>query len=663
MKNIFKRSLTMKTNKRTSGLVSLMALAMCFALAGSAHADITVGNAAFEDVPVGSGGYTYTYTPWYSDNEGGGPPAWISNGYYGDEPLPVNPAMVSTSDRVYQDLTDTDPSATYATGNTYIFSMDIGGRPGANDWELFFYDATAGDAATPLKLVTGSIPAGTEGNYQTFSMEYTATATEAGHNIGIGFRGVDYYVYFDNAAVSLSGGPTLTYPVSEENVAWNAVLTWDPPSTYTPSGYNVYVDTDPNVPGVPAQVEYYSLNQPGLSFDPPGDMAHGVTYYWRVEAIQTPVTTPPSDPNFVSSSIAWFSTVPDLPTITGQPQDQTVAAGDPATFTVVSPNATDYQWKKYVDGLDDPNVGDNSDTLAISNVQEINEGFYYCVVSNLSGTLASSQARLWTERLIGYWPMDNNADDAVVDVDGPIDGTVFGDPTWVAGITNQAINLEAHPTDPNKNDYVVLGDADDLNFRTSTDFTVSLWIKASSLDDEAAIISNKDWNSGSNTGWLISGSGNGQTWQWNYKGATGGRADYDPSGPILTNNEWRHLCVTHDRNGYATFYVDGEAQGQVNIAGSIGTLDPGLPTVIGTDGILGANWGAWLTAAIDEVKIYSYVLDPVEVALLYTTPSGKEACVELPEFDLNDDCEVNLVDIWLFQSKWLECYIVPTCIP
>ena len=298
------------------GWLGLVVLIACFGLAGNARADISVGNAAFDDVYVASGEYTYTITPWNSANEGGGPTPWITNGYYSGEPLPVTPAMITTCDRVYQDLTDTDPCSTYVAGNTYVFSMDIGGWAGYdNIWELFFYDATAGNPATPLQLETDSLPAGTEDNYQTISVEYTATADEDGHAIGIGFRGVYYYVYFDNATVELAAYASNPSPSSGVNgVQLDVILEWNAPSAYTPIGYNVYVDPNQQrvidaTTSTPLRPEdggitYKSVDQSGATFDPEPDLAVDTVYYWRVDAIMPGDV----DPNIVTGSIWHFST-------------------------------------------------------------------------------------------------------------------------------------------------------------------------------------------------------------------------------------------------------------------------------------------------------------------------------------------------------------------
>jgi len=213
----------------------------------------------------------------------------------------------------------------------------------------------------------------------------------------------------------------------------------------------------------------------------------------------------------------------------------------------------------------------------------------------------------------------------------------MGDEAWVAGHTDGALKFGGRT-------HVVLGTSSDLNFGTSTDFTVALWVKTTGWQDDSAIISNKDWNSGANTGWVIACQGGGSgSWQWNYKGETGPRRDYDPSGPELSDGQWHHLCVSHDRNGYATFYFDGQYQAQVDISASTGTLDSTYPTVIGTDGAEGLYWPYWFEGAIDDVRIYNTVLSDSEVRHL----SGIRG-------DLNDDAKVDFKDFAELGESWLD---------
>ena len=73
---------------------------------------------------------------------------------------------------------------------------------------------------------------------------------------------------------------------------------------------------------------------------------------------------------------------------------------------------------------------------------------------------------------------------------------------------------------------------------------------------------------------------------------------------------------------------------------------------------------------IDDVRIYSMVLTPLEIANLYLDfmPPGTWVCVEDPEnpldaFDLDGDCRITLGDIAEIALQWLECQREPdtTC--
>ncbi|MGD8499817.1 MAG: LamG domain-containing protein [Phycisphaerales bacterium] len=244
--------------------------------------------------------------------------------------------------------------------------------------------------------------------------------------------------------------------------------------------------------------------------------------------------------------------------------------------------------------------------------------------------------------IVGWWKLDGSANDSS---GNGVHGTLVGDPQWVAGYDGDALDFDG-------DDHALLGTASDLNFGDATDFSVALWIKTTGWQNDAAIISNKDWDSGSNTGWVIAGEGGGSgSWQWNYSGATGGRADYDPPGPTLSDGQWHHLCVTHDRDGMAKFYVDGAYQDERDISNSTGTIDAGYPTVIGTDGAEGTVWAYWFMGLIDDVRIYDRVLTAAEVPYLAGTRLRADV-YEDGKIDLKD--YVALADQWLDKQLWPE---------
>ena len=80
------------------------------------------------------------------------------------------------------------------------------------------------------------------------------------------------------------------------------------------------------------------------------------------------------------------------PYITGQPQPQTVSAGDTATFTVTATSSIplSYFWQK----ANVPIPGQNSETLVISNVTSNDVAQYSVIVSNQLGFVASAPATL-----------------------------------------------------------------------------------------------------------------------------------------------------------------------------------------------------------------------------------------------------------------------------
>ena len=172
----------------------------------------------------------------------------------------------------------------------------------------------------------------------------------------------------------------------------------------------------------------------------------------------------------------------------------------------------------------------------------------------------------------------------------------------------------------NGTQYVTLGQPADLQFGDSTDFTVAFWVKtAGGWTNDPSFISNKNWAAGANTGWILAGQQNGPNWQWNFKGATLARKDFDPTGVALNNSQWQHICVTHSRAGNATFYHNGAAIGTVAISGA-GTTDTALPINIGRDGAGGSAFN--VDVAIDDVKIWRRALSATDVASLGAPVAG-----------------------------------------
>ncbi|MEK3888359.1 LamG-like jellyroll fold domain-containing protein [Bacillus sp. FSL K6-3431] len=228
-----------------------------------------------------------------------------------------------------------------------------------------------------------------------------------------------------------------------------------------------------------------------------------------------------------------------------------------------------------------------------------NTNIPYNVLSNSMTTVAFAN-----EETVLDLKFDNNTNDSSSSVVTP---SVLGNPEFVKGRIGQAIKFKS------PGQYVDLGNRDEFRFGESTDFSVAFWIKSDGIKGDPSIISNKSWNSGSNTGWILAANGSGEL-IWNYKTSGSERLDYHM--PNVADNLWHHIVVTHDRkNGSARFYKDGSLIKTVDISGMKGTLDSSFTTKIGQDGT--GKYSSTLNAQVDELQMYRNVLSESEVRAMY----------------------------------------------
>ena len=92
--------------------------------------------------------------------------------------------------------------------------------------------------------------------------------------------------------------------------------------------------------------------------------------------------------------------------------------------------------------------------------------------------------------LVAHWPLDDGSGTVAADVTGNgSDGTLNGDPQWVAGKIGGALEFDG-------DDYVDCGNQDILNFGTN-DWTITAWIRTTQPDpDRGTIFANGSDNSG-----------------------------------------------------------------------------------------------------------------------------------------------------------------------
>ncbi|NKI26984.1 LamG domain-containing protein [Arenibacter sp. 6A1] len=165
------------------------------------------------------------------------------------------------------------------------------------------------------------------------------------------------------------------------------------------------------------------------------------------------------------------------------------------------------------------------------------------------------------------------------------------------------------------NDLVTIGNTQELDFRFTENHSIGFWVKTTSTVSDPAMVSDKDWGSGGNDGFVFAYTGG--SWKLNYAGA-GSRVDLN--GGTINDGNWHFLMATFDRSGDLTIYQDGVAQGNVDISSLAGVpINSGLPIRIGQDGT--GSYGIWFEGQIANLVIYDYVLNAGEVEKI-STPSG-----------------------------------------
>ncbi len=228
--------------------------------------------------------------------------------------------------------------------------------------------------------------------------------------------------------------------------------------------------------------------------------------------------------------------------------------------------------------------------------------------------------------LVGYWKFDGNAEDSA----GNNDGTIYG-AQWVAGRIGNTLRFDGI------DDYVRVDNNSSMNFGASTDFSVGFWIKAS-IQDSAVISKGPEIPPHGWTGWSPG---------WNiqlentvehkagvrfdmYDGNNGGSGIVTTGVDALDNN-WHHVFITVDRDGYAKAYLDASEKDSRDVS-SIGDINNSRELLIGWRG----DW-LYFDGLIDEIAIYKRVLSAEEIGEIYQ--SGLPDIVDLEIIGPNEVAE------------------------
>ena len=208
-------------------------------------------------------------------------------------------------------------------------------------------------------------------------------------------------------------------------------------------------------------------------------------------------------------------------------------------------------------------------------------------------------------------------------------GTFANDPGHTHGQCGGAcgLNLEA-----DMKQSISLGTPEGLQFGNDRDFTTAVWVKPARTSQGQVVLSNKDWRSGRNPGFMLGTNSNLRV-EWNV-GDGSRRRDYDGPASQLPLGEWNHLAVTYDWENTAVVYLNGERLSEYTLRG-FESIDTSFPLNIGMDG----RGGYRFLGEVDELKIYRRALSDEEIYRLYlrSTHYFKWAEEHYQGLDLVDD--------------------------
>lgn len=157
----------------------------------------------------------------------------------------------------------------------------------------------------------------------------------------------------------------------------------------------------------------------------------------------------------------------------------------------------------------------------------------------------------------------------------------------------------------------------DFDFGSKTSFTIECWLRPDMpYEGDPAVISNKDWDSGANPGWVLSARVD--DWKFNIADQTGLRFDAAVSKPNINDGFWHHLAVIVNRDTQEFILITDNSvtvpQKLVSETGaSLGDINTTLPVCIMQDGTEHYAWGYKMPGAIDEVRIWRTALTPETV--------------------------------------------------
>ncbi len=327
----------------------------------------------------------------------------------------------------------------------------------------------------------------------------------------------------------------------------------------------------------------------------------GTTYYWRVDEVEADAAIHKGD--------IWSFTIPAYTATKPNPPDGGRFVDTDVTLTWMPSIDVKFHNVFFGDNFDDVNNATGrvpyADAEYTPGQLEYNKVYYWRV--DEFGGAATHRGDVWSFRtepltsiydpdLVGWWKLDDDGSGFLTDSSGNgHQGTLNGDPLWVAGFDGDALEFD------NAGDFVSIDGYKGI--MGTNPFTVTAWIKTAT--------------NGQMISWGSTGAGQRVEFRVN-----GGRLRFDTNGgnvqgdTNVLDNQWHHVALTVQANatissGDITFYLDGQDDTRTSSDTDVLNLTSNFDVKFGQ--MYDFSSSRWFIGSIDDVRIYSKVLTPEEI--------------------------------------------------
>jgi hypothetical protein len=336
----------------------------------------------------------------------------------------------------------------------------------------------------------------------------------------------------------------------------------------------------------------------------------GKTYYWRIDEVRADGTT-------IDKGEVWSFSVQPLTAYNPSPDDGTKYVDvDPNTYLSWSAGANSTKSKVFFGTSPGSLVLQTTitHTVGVERYSYVKTGLsnnqvYYWRVDEVPSTGPDVTGDVWSFRtvpftritdpnLVGWWKLDDGGGSIALDWSGRgNDGTVIGNPNWVAGHIEDGNALDLDGFD----DCVNCGNPQDFNIPTQ--ITLAAWVKTDAAGGATQSYVTK----------MVGGENSSYTLRHidtdNIEFLIGTASATFPVSSSF-NGVWHHLAGTYDGSALR-LYVDCSLQATT---ANVGTIPTSAYNVnIGRDSI--GNRFPY-DGAIDDVRIYNRALTQAELALI-----------------------------------------------